>query len=85
MLLQDVMLLTLSCQSLHVLNFLCSLYIANNLAPEVIKLFYAQLNWNKLSTAQKKKYYKVKKFLALSLSDVVFIMLMNVKMPTIYE
>ena len=27
----------------------------------------------------------MKKFLALSLSDVVFIMLINVKMPTIYE
>ena len=29
------------------------------------------------------KYRKMKKFLALSISDVVFIMLINVKMPTI--
>ena len=29
------------------------------------------------------KYRKMKKFLALSLSDVVFTMLINVKMPTI--
>ena len=29
------------------------------------------------------KYQKVKEFLTLSLSDVVFIMLINVKMPTI--
>ena len=32
---------------------------------------------------QKLKYKKVKEFLALSLSDVVFIKLINVKMPTI--
>ena len=31
----------------------------------------------------KPKYRQIKKFLALSLSDVVFIMLINVKMPTI--
>ena len=31
----------------------------------------------------KLKYRQIKKFLALSLSDVVFIMLINVKMPTI--
>ena len=29
------------------------------------------------------KYRNMKKFLALSISDVVFIMLINVKMPTI--
>ena len=29
------------------------------------------------------KYGQIKKFLALSLSDVVFIMLINLKMPTI--
>ena len=39
---------------------------------------------NKISTAHKKlKYQQIKKFLALSLSDVVFIMLINVKMPAI--
>ena len=32
---------------------------------------------------KKLKYQKVKKFLALSLSDVVFIMLINVKIPTV--
>ena len=31
----------------------------------------------------KLKFLQMKKFLALSLSDVVFIMLINVKMPTI--
>ena len=31
----------------------------------------------------KLKYQQIKKCLALSLSDVVFIMLINVKMPTI--
>ena len=39
---------------------------------------------HEISTAHKKlKYGQMKKFLALSLSDVVFIMLTNVKMPTI--
>ena len=37
-----------------------------------------------ISTAHKKlKYQKIKKFIALSLSDVVFFMLINVKMSTI--
>ena len=36
------------------------------------------------SAVQKElKYQQMKKFLALSLSDVVFIMLITVKMPTI--
>ena len=39
---------------------------------------------NKKSTTEPPlKYRKVMKFLALSLSDIVFIMLINVKMPTI--
>ena len=39
---------------------------------------------HEISTAHKKlKYQQMKKFLALSPSDVVFIMLINVKMPTI--
>ena len=53
--------------------------------PEVIKK-NVMLNSteHKISTAHKKlKYRQMKKFLALSLSDVVFIMLINVKMPTI--
>ena len=38
---------------------------------------------HEISTAHKKiKYRQIKKFLALSFSDVVFIMLINVKMPT---
>ena len=37
-----------------------------------------------ISTAHKKlEYRQIKKFLDLSLSDVVFIMLINVKMPKI--
>ena len=36
-----------------------------------------------LNYSYKLKYRQMKKFLALSLSDVVFIMLVNVKMPTI--
>ena len=39
---------------------------------------------HKIATAHKKlKYRKIKTFLALSLSAIVFIMLINVKMPTI--
>ena len=48
--------------------------------PEVIELFSCstQLNFSK-----KLKYRQMKKFLALGLSDVVFIMLVNIEMPTI--
>ena len=49
--------------------------------PEVIKLFSYSTE-NKTSTAHKTEA-PIKKFLALSLSDVLFIMLINVKMPTI--
>ena len=39
---------------------------------------------HEISTAHEKlKYRQIKKFLALSVSDVVFIMLINVKMSTI--
>ena len=39
---------------------------------------------HEISTAQKKlKYIQIKKFLALSLLDVVFIMLINVKVSII--
>ena len=38
---------------------------------------------HEISTRHKNQHLKVKKFLALSLSYVVFNMLMNVKMPTI--
>ena len=48
------------------------------------KHFHAQLNRARNSNCLwKLKYRQIKKFLALSLSDVVFIMLINVKMPTI--
>ena len=43
-------------------------FYATESGPKVIKLYYRQ----------------VKKFVALSLSDIVFIMLINVKMPTIF-
>ena len=55
--------------------------------PEVIKLFF-MLNSaeHEILTAHiKLKYRQIKKFLALSLSYVVFIMLKNVKMPTTRE
>ena len=38
---------------------------------------------HEILTAHKTKNRQIKKFLALSLSDVVFIMLINVKIPTI--
>ena len=52
--------------------------------PEVIKLFsYSTQLSTKFQMLIKLKYRQMKKFLALCLSDVVFIMLINVKMPTI--
>ena len=52
--------------------------------PKVINLFSCstQLRTN-FQMLVKLKYQQMKKFLALSLSDIVFIMLINVKMPTI--
>ena len=38
-----------------------------------------------ISTAHKTKYQYMNEFLALSLSDVVIIMLINVKVPTIVD
>ena len=57
---------------------LCSAWQAGT---EVIKLFSCS---TLLSTncSLKLKYRQMKKFLALSLSDVIFIMLIDVKMPT---
>ena len=40
------------------------------------------MSHNKIKCIRILKYRQMKKFLALSLSDVVFIMLINVKMPT---
>ena len=52
--------------------------------PEVIKLFsYITQLSTKFQQLIKLKYWQMKTLLALSLSDVVFIMLINVKMPTI--
>ena len=49
-------------------------------------LFMLNLTEHEISTAHKKlKYRQIKKNLALSLSDVVFITLINVKMPTIVD
>ena len=58
----------------------------NNIHPglEVIKLFSSSTQLStKFQLLIKTKILTKKKFVALSLSDVVFIMLINVKMPTI--
>ena len=52
---------------------------AINMAPRL----YLNSTWHEISTAQKTKLLKIKNFLAFKLSDAVFIMLINVKMPTI--
>ena len=47
-----------------------------------MKLFYVQLNWARnFNCSEKLNYQQIKKFLACSLSDAVFIMLISVKMP----
>ena len=52
--------------------------------PRGYKTFFMFNSIDKMSTAHKEiKYRQMNKFLALSLSDVVFIMLINVKMLTI--
>ena len=52
--------------------------------PEVIKLFSCSTQLStKFQLLIKTKIPTTEKFLALSLSDFVFIMLINVKMPTI--
>ena len=51
---------------------------------EVIKLFSCSTQLStKFQMLIKLKYRQMMKFFALSLSDVVFIMLINIKMPTI--
>ena len=51
---------------------------------EVIKLFSCSTQLStKFQLLIKTKYRKIKMFFPLSLSDVVFIMLINVKMPMI--
>ena len=60
------------------------LRVAIESGPEVIKLFSCSTQLStKFQLLAKLKYRQIKKFLALSLSVVVFIMLINVKMPTI--
>ena len=75
----------LSMSAAYILNATETMFIVKgntmNPGPEVLKLFSC-------STQLCKKFQlliktKMKKFLALSLSDVVFIMLINVQMPTI--
>ena len=62
----------------------CCRISRNRPDPEVIKLFFMHNSTeHEISTAHELKYRQIKKFLALSLSGVVFIMLINVKMPTI--
>ena len=52
--------------------------------PQVIKLYSCSTQLStKFQLLIKTKYRQMKKFIILSLSDVVFIMLINVKMPTI--
>ena len=52
--------------------------------PEVVKLFSCSTQLSmKFQLLLKLKYQQMKKSLALSLLDVVFIMLINVKMPAI--
>ena len=54
--------------------------------PEDIKLFSCSTQLStKFKLLIKTKIPKRKMFLPLSLSDVVFIMLINFKMPTIYK
>ena len=50
--------------------------------PRGYKTFFV-LNSRNFNCSLKLKYRQMKKFLAFSLSDVVFIMLINVKMPII--
>ena len=50
---------------------------------EVINFFVLNSTEHEISTAHKLKCLQINKFLALSLSDVVFILLMSVKMPMI--
>ena len=57
----------------------------NMIGPQGFKTFFSCLTQlsTKFQVFIKLKYRQIKKFLALSLSGLVFIMLINVKMPTI--
>ena len=54
----------------------------SGLASMLLNFFHAQLSM-KFHLLTKKKYRKINMFLALKLSNNAFIMLINVKMPTI--
>ena len=67
---------------LNILNIHFSAF-PRRTGPEVIKLFFSlNSTEHEILTASKKLKYRQTKFLALSLSGV-FIMLINVKMPTV--
>ena len=79
----------LTCYSCcHSMTRLCVMNVSKfmiNFGPRGYKT-YLLLNSteHEISTAHKKlKYQQIKKFLDLSLSDVVYIMLINVKMITL--
>ena len=61
--------------------FVHALGLLKKPGPEVIKLFMLNSTEHEISTAYKNE--NTDKYLALSLSDVVFILPINVKMPTV--
>ena len=64
-------------------NIVCPVRL-ESAGPEVIKLFLCSTQLSsKFQLLIKLKSRQIKKFLSFSLSDVVFIMLITVKMPTI--
>ena len=65
-------------------SVLAILILSKCSGPEVIKLFSCSTQLStKFQLLTKLKYRQIKKFITFSLSDVVFIMLVNAKMPTI--
>ena len=57
--------------------------LSDNTGPKIIKLFSCSTQLSmKLKLLRKTKLKANKNFHALSLSDVIFILLINVKMPT---
>ena len=63
-------------------NVMFSYILRQHALGEYINFLELKVNSN-CSKTNKLKYRQIKKFFALSFSDVVFIMLNNVKMPTI--
>ena len=87
---QNIMSLSLLVGTTVILEILtCNLLICTSLLYQTRlrgynTFFMLNSTEHEISTAHKKlKYRQINKFLALSLSDVVFIMLINFKMPTI--